>query len=64
MTSQAADDDAGSLVITVPEDLAECLSATMWMPWGIAKCSPYNFLSESSTWSYMTHLTSHVEYSR
>ena len=34
------------------------------LPWGIAKCSPYNFLSESSTWSYMTHLTSHVEYSR
>ncbi len=35
MTSQAADDDAGSLVITVPEDLAECLSAAMWMPWDL-----------------------------
>lgn len=32
MTSQAADDDAGSLVITVPEDLARFLSAVMWMP--------------------------------
>ena len=31
MTSQAAGDDADSLVITVPEDLAGCLSAAMWM---------------------------------
>lgn len=35
MTSQAAGDDAGSLVITVPEDLVECLSAAMWLSWDL-----------------------------